>query len=331
MDRILVLGAGSWGTTLANLLAKNSKDVTLWAREDYIADEINNSNSNESYLPGVRLENNLKATCESSELKQIDTWINTIPTQFIKDAYSDFNIDISTKKIINCSKGIEHKKHRLISEIFFNDFGLKEGNYGVLTGPSHAEEVSRNVPTTVVIASKNKELANSIQEIFSNPTFRVYTSEDFKGCELGGALKNIIAIAAGISDGLSLGDNPKAALLTRGLAEMKRLARNYGAEPMTFAGLAGLGDLIVTCNSKHSRNRSVGEKIARGKTLETIIQETNMIAEGVATTKSVYEIAQEKNVEMPITEQVYEVLYKSKSPIAGIKDLMSRTYKEEWW
>ncbi|MFP4370105.1 MAG: NAD(P)H-dependent glycerol-3-phosphate dehydrogenase, partial [Candidatus Kapaibacterium sp.] len=209
--------------------------------------------------------------------------------------------------------------------------GVRPGKFAVITGPSHAEEVARHLPTTVVTASENHSLAEKIQDLFTQPYFRVYTSEDLTGCETGGSLKNVIAIAAGIIDGLGLGDNTKAALLTRGLAEMSRLGIALGANPLTFSGLSGLGDLFVTCNSKHSRNRRVGEKIGKGKTLEEISKETKTVAEGVFTAESAYYLGLKHNVEMPIAEQVFKILFEGREPTEAIKGLMARSTKREWW
>jgi glycerol-3-phosphate dehydrogenase (NAD(P)+) len=218
-----------------------------------------------------------------------------------------------------------------VSEILFNVAGISPENYAVLTGPSHAEEVARKMPTTVVSSSENNDNTRLIQNVFSTNNFRIYSSNDVVGCEIGGSLKNIIAIAAGIIDGLELGDNTKAALITRGLAGMTRLGVALGSNSQTFSGLSGLGDLFVTCNSKHSRNRYVGEQIGKGRKLKEIMDEMKMVAEGIYTTESAYFLAQKHNVELPITEQIYKILFEDVQPMVAIKNLMTRPSKREWW
>jgi len=330
LKNIFVIGAGGWGTTLANLLSYQF-DVLLWANEKEVADEINSLHKNSTYLPGISLNSKLIATNSLDEFEQHNVIVNAVPTQYIRSVFSQLaNTDFSNRILINTSKGIEQNTTYRISQIFFEITNLPEDNFVVLSGPSHAEEVSRKIPTTVVAASSDISKAKLCQELFSTPEFRVYTSNDVVGTEIGGALKNVLAIASGIIDGLGYGDNTKAALITRGLAEIVRLGVACGAHPWTFSGLSGLGDLFVTCNSKHSRNRLVGELIGKGKTLLEITSSMKMVAEGVATTISAIELGKRHNVELPITQQVYRILFENLSPKEAINELMTRESKHEW-
>lgn len=329
--RIGIIGAGGWGTALGLVLNHNEHDVFLWTHDPNLTHTINRYHINKDYLPNVILPPTLTSTNDASRLSDCDLILNTIPTQYIRATIKNFSLPLQNKLIVNGSKGIETESLKRISEIFKEAAATDAQNYTILTGPSHAEEVSREMPTTVVAASENIEFAKRIQEIFSNDKFRVYSSNDVVGCEMGGSLKNVIALAAGIIDGLELGDNTKAALITRGLAEMSRLGIAMGANPLTFSGLSGLGDLIVTCNSQHSRNRYVGEMIGRGKKLNQIIEEMKMIAEGVKTTESAYHLGLKHHVEIPIAEQIYRILFEDLEPLEAIKELMTRTSKYEWW
>lgn len=330
MEKIFVIGAGGWGTTLANLLSFKF-DVIIWAREKEVVDEINNNHTNQIFLPGISLNPKLKATDTLEIIDDFRFVVNAVPTQFIRNIYSNLkNNDFSNKILINTSKGIEQNTTYRISEIFFDVLDLPEENYVVLSGPSHAEEVARKIPTTIVAASSDLTNAKLVQQMFSTPEFRVYTSNDIIGTEIGGALKNVLAIASGIIDGLGYGDNTKAALITRGLAEIVRLGVACGAHPWTFSGLSGLGDLFVTCNSKHSRNRLVGELIGKGQTLEQITSSMKMVAEGVATTKSAIKLGEKHQVELPITQQVNRILFENLSPTQAINELMTRESKHEW-
>ncbi len=330
MKKVFVIGAGGWGTTLANLLSYQF-DVLLWAHEKEVAEEINSFHINSNFLPGITLNSNLKSTNSLSKFKHYDFIVNAVPTQYIRPIYSKLtDIDFSNKILINTSKGIEQNTTYRISQIFSEITNLPEDNFVVLSGPSHAEEVSRKIPTTVVAASSDISKAKLCQEMFSTPEFRVYTSNDVVGTEIGGALKNVLAIASGIIDGLGYGDNTKAALITRGLAEIVRLGVACGAHPWTFSGLSGLGDLFVTCNSKHSRNRLVGELIGKGKSLTEITSSMKMVAEGVATTISAIKLGERHSVELPITQQVYRILFDNLSPKEAINELMTRESKHEW-
>lgn len=329
--KIAVLGAGGWGTSLALVLFNNGYDVTLWSHDPELVNTINSTNMNSDFLPGVVIDSKINVTNSVEKLKTCSWIINAIPTQFIKETIVKFNLPISDKYIINGSKGIEIGSLSRISEIFQNETGIESSRFAVITGPSHAEEVSKKMPTTIVCASTNQDFAQKIQNVFSNEYFRVYSSDDVTGCELGGSLKNVIAIAAGIIDGLRLGDNTKAALITRGLAEISRLGAAMGAKAMTFSGLSGLGDLYVTCSSRHSRNRRVGEMIGSGSTLTEINSKMKMVAEGVYTTRAAYELGKKYDVEMPITEKVFEILFNNVKPEEALKDLMLRESKSEWW
>lgn len=331
-NKFAVIGAGGWGTALAIQLSKKH-DVIIWAYEEAISEEINSQHTNNLFLPKITLPTNIRATSRLHDISECEYIINTVPTQHIRGVYKNISNEIinNSKVIINGAKGIERQTLMRISEIFSEVCGISLENYVVLTGPSHAEEVSRNIPTTIVAASNNLELAKQTQEIFSNESLRVYSSDDVIGCELGGALKNIIAVTAGMLDGLLLGDNTKAALITRGLAEMTRLGVALGANPLTFAGLSGLGDLVVTCNSLHSRNRKVGELLAQGWDLEKIIQTHKTVAEGVTTTESALQLSRKVNVEMPITEQTFKALFEKHPVKEIITSLMSREYRNEIW
>ncbi|MFC2131405.1 NAD(P)H-dependent glycerol-3-phosphate dehydrogenase [Bacteroidota bacterium] len=329
--RIGIIGAGGWGTSIAKVLSENKHKVTLWTHEQHVVDELNTKHTNSIYLPEIELDKSIKATSNPSALKRNDFFVLAVPTQFIRPVFETNNFHIKNKLLVNLSKGIEKGTLMRVSEILNDISGINSNQYVILTGPSHAEEVSRKTPTTVVAASDEIENAKIIQNVFSNPYFRVYTSDDVVGCEIGGALKNVIAIAAGIIDGLGIGDNTKAALITRGLAGMNRLGTALGAKPITFSGLSGLGDLIVTCNSRHSRNRYVGEQIGKGKKLDDILKDMQMVAEGVHTTASAYHLGERHKVELPITAEVYNILFENVNPLQAVKNLMTRRTRREWW
>ncbi len=331
MKKITVIGAGGWGTALASVLAKNGNSVNLWTHEVNVIDEVNNKRTNSTYLPNIEIHKNITATNSKESIAESDILINAVPTKFIRSLYHDINVDISNKILINASKGIEQSTSFRISQIFNDACRVDFKNYVALTGPSHAEEVIKDVPTTVIAASIDHDKAVLVQELLSTPTFRIYTSDDLIGAEIGGAIKNVIAIAAGIIDGLAMGDNTKAALITRGLAEMSRVGDEMGANIRTFSGLSGLGDLFVTCNSAHSRNRSVGERIGKGEKYADIARSMKMIAEGVFTTKAVVELCEKLEVEMPIADQINNILFYDKCPKEAIRDLMQRESKKEWW
>lgn len=325
-----VIGAGGWGTALAFVAAGNGHRVRLWSRSENIVQEINEKHTNTVFLDGVTIPKGIVATTNPADLYDADQIVIAVPTQYIRPVFHDYAFSVEEKILVNAAKGVEKKSLLRVSQMMKEIAGVHNDEYVMLTGPSHAEEVVRNVPTTVVAASVDEAIASAVQQAFSSPTFRVYRTNDVIGAEIGGALKNVIAIAAGIIDGLGMGDNTKAALITRGLAEMARLGTELGANPSTFSGLSGLGDLIVTCDSRHSRNRRVGEQIGKGKTLQQILAETQMVAEGVSTTESAFQLAKRYEVEMPIVEKVYEILFENKPPRQAIHELMTRETKREW-
>jgi glycerol-3-phosphate dehydrogenase (NAD(P)+) len=331
LENICVAGSGSWGTTLAAVLAENGFNVFIWSNEKEVADEINATRTNSNYLPGIQLPANIMASNSPMILNTSELIINTIPTQFIRNAIIKQKLPFADKFVVNCSKGIELNTMHRISEIFYEAAEVTSERYAVLTGPSLAREVSNHEPTTLVTASKNKHFNELIQNIFSNSYLRVYSSTDVIGCELGGALKNVIAIAIGIVHGLGYADNAKAALLTRGIAEITRLGHLLGAKKITFSGLSLLGDLFVTCTSEKSRNRQLGVMIGTGTSLKEIQAGTKTVAEGVETTRAIYSLAKELDVEMPITEELYHILFAGAPARNAIDSLMNRDLEKEWW
>jgi glycerol-3-phosphate dehydrogenase (NAD(P)+) len=330
--KIAVLGAGGWGTTLSILLQKNGHNVTLWEYNGEYAETLNEYRENFYYLPKIKIPREIKISNDLEySVSGKDIILITTPTQFIRNNLKSLKgYKFNNQILLSASKGIENNSLMYVSEILLDMFEYaKKEHIACLSGPSHAEEVSRKIPTAVLIASYNKKTSNMLQKAFSNNYFRVYTSADVKGTEIGGALKNVIAIAAGISDGAGFGDNTKAAIMTRGINEIMRLGLKFKAHKETFFGLSGIGDLIVTCSSKYSRNRYVGEQIGSGKKLSLILKEMKMVAEGVATTQSAYELSRIHKIEMPIVNQVYQILFKNKSPYLATKSLMERTLKIE--
>jgi glycerol-3-phosphate dehydrogenase (NAD(P)+) len=329
-----VAGAGGWGTTIAIMLHENGHNVTLWDYDPEHAKLIFETRENSLYLPGVKISKEIKITSDLDiSLKKKHIVVLAIPTQFLRSMLEriDFSL-IKNSTVVNLAKGIETTSLKRVSEIIKDIFPeVTDEQISTISGPSHAEEVSRKIPTTVVAASTSYNTAMFVQSAFMNPYFRVYVSNDIVGVELGGSLKNVIAIGAGICDGAGFGDNTKAAIMTRGIAEISRLGVALGARPETFAGLSGMGDVIVTCMSKHSRNRFVGQEIGRGKSLEQVLSEMDMVAEGIATSKSVYLLSKKVNVEVPICSEVYRILYEQKDPILATTELMTRQPKEEIW
>lgn len=331
MKKIAVLGAGSWGNALSIVLADNDHDVRLWTHRQEQADEINQTHRNSKYLsvdlpPTLKAYNNLKEAIED-----VEAIILVVPSSAIRSVCQQMK-DILPKNvtIAHASKGIEPSSLKRISEMIVEEIpNYHLDDIVILSGPSHAEEVALRHPTTVTVASKSEAHAKLIQNVFINTNFRVYTSTDVIGVELGGALKNIIALGAGISDGLGFGDNAKAALITRGLAEITRLGSAMGANPLTFLGLCGVGDLIVTSTSQHSRNWRAGNLLGEGKSLDTILSEMGMVVEGVRTTKAAHQLAQQENVEMPITLGIYDILFNNKDPKLVVEQLMNRNRKDE--
>lgn len=332
MKKIAILGAGSWGTALSRVLADNGHQVVLWGNDPVVLEEINQKHTNEAYLPGARLPLSIRGEAELSQvLSGVNVVVFAVPTVAIRTVAKQVGEILSEKTLfVHVSKGIEPSTSKRISEMLFEELPEKVlKNIVVLSGPSHAEEVIKGMPTTVTAACTDLNDAQFIQELFSNQVFRVYTNEDVVGVELGGALKNIIALASGLTDGLKYGDNAKAALMTRGLAEITRLGVALGANPLTFAGLSGLGDLIVTCTSVHSRNWRAGNLLGQGKNLDEILENMGMVVEGVRTTKAAYELSQKTNVEMPITASLYKILFENKQPKDVVAALMNRDLRDE--
>lgn len=327
--RVAVLGGGSWGTALSVLLSKNGVDTGIWVRSDEQFNTMYNKRENPKYLPGVRLPEQLVISTDMDEiLDDSNIVVLSVPTHSVRELLVQLQDKINKNRIIvNVAKGIENNSKKRISEIVKEYF--PDNDFVALSGPSHAEEVAFDIPTTVVSASRNKKVAEYIQDVFSCSTFRVYTNPDVVGVELGGALKNIIALGAGISDGLGYGDNTKAALMTRGIYEMSKLGVALGADPDTFSGLSGIGDLIVTCTSMHSRNRRAGILIGQGLSMEKAAEEIGMVVEGIKTTKSTFELAGDIGVEMPITKELYNVLYKGADVRESVGKLMGRSMKHE--
>lgn len=330
--KIAVIGAGSWGTTLANLLAKKGYPVTLWCYEEDLAERIQQSQINDLYLPEIKLSDNLQATSNLTVAvteKQLLLFVT--PSQVTRQVLAQTLSHLSPQAlIVSASKGIENESLMLLSQVFEELLPKSmHRQLGFLSGPSFAKEVSSGMPTAVVAAAKELAVAEEIQKIFSTETFRVYTHDDIIGVELGGAMKNVIALAAGVADGLGFGHNTRAALITRGLAEMTRMGIKLGGAAETFAGLAGMGDLVLTCTGDLSRNRSVGIELGKGRSLDEILAGMQMVAEGVKTTLSAYQLAKKLGVDVPIIEQMYLILYQNKSPRQAVTDLMLRDLRAE--
>ncbi|MFA6054449.1 MAG: NAD(P)H-dependent glycerol-3-phosphate dehydrogenase [Thermodesulfovibrionales bacterium] len=330
MSYITVIGAGSWGTTLACLLSDKGYDVTLWAFEKDLVDEINQTRINSIYLPDVTIPDNLKVTNNIEEaLKKARYVVNAVPAQYTRLVFKEAAACLNNEAvIISVSKGIERGTLLTVSSILKE---MTKHPVTVLSGPSFAKEVIKKLPTAVTLATGDINTGIVLQEIFNTQYFRVYTHDDIIGAEMGGALKNVMAIAAGIAESLGLGNNARASLITRGLIEMTRLAVAIGARERTFSGLSGIGDLVLTCTSPLSRNYTVGMKLGQGLKLKEILGLTKSVAEGVATAESAYALSQKYSIEMPIIEQVYKILYEDKDPSLAVKDLMERSLKSEFY
>jgi glycerol-3-phosphate dehydrogenase (NAD(P)+) len=331
-EKIAVIGAGSWGTTLADLLAKKGHAVTLWAYEAELVQQMKVTRENNLFLPGIRLNDELTFTNDLEEAYRGCTMVlNVVPSQVLRAVLRN-SIPFLPHgiTIVSASKGIEVDTLAIISDIYAEVIPeTLEMSFAALSGPSFAREVAQEMPTAVTVASEWEEVAHRVQEAFTTNFFRVYRNHDVIGVELGGAIKNVIAIAAGISDGLGFGSNTRAALITRGLAEMTRLGVAMGADTATFAGLAGMGDLVLTCTGDLSRNRSVGMQIGQGRQLSEILGEMRMVAEGVKTTESAYNLSHKLGVEMPIIDQMYQMLYRNKPAREAVLELMTRNLKAE--
>ena len=332
--RIAIIGAGSWGTALAITLSQNGHDVKLWARREDAARRMKLQHRNPRYLSDALIPAAVTVTSDLHEaIAGADLWIFATPSQAIRSAAERIRREEqehSDLVVVSVAKGIEQETLMTSSQILDDVLeGVPRERIGVLYGPSHAEEVAAAQPTAVVASAPDESIAHEIQDAFMTPWFRVYVNTDTVGVEVGGSVKNVMALAAGISDGVGFGDNAKGALITRGLAEIKRLGVAMGADPMTFSGLAGLGDLVVTCTSDHSRNRYVGEELGKGHDLEEIVDQMNMVAEGIDTTGSVKALAEKHEVDMPITEVVHRILFEETDPLDAVSQLMMREAKKE--
>lgn len=331
MSRITVLGAGSWGTALAIVLADNGHEVQIWAHRKEHADEMNQTHRNEKYLD-VEIPKTITAFYNMEDsVKDAEAVIVVVPTKAIREVCQQLKNYISSNtQIIHATKGIEPGTLKRVSEMISEEIpDFPYENIVVLSGPSHAEEVALRHPTTVAVSAVNLDRARLAQDLFNSENLRVYTSDDILGIEVGGALKNIIALGAGISDGLGYGDNAKAALITRGLAEIARLGTSLGANPLSFLGLSGVGDLIVTCTSVHSRNWRAGNLLGKGNSLDQVLEEMGMVVEGVRTVKAAHQFAKEQGVEMPITQGIYQIIFEDKNPKDVVDELMNRSKRQE--
>jgi glycerol-3-phosphate dehydrogenase (NAD(P)+) len=329
LERIAIIGAGGWGTALAALWAKQEKKITLWGHDPERVERIKTSRENPDYLPGAKLPSSIDVTSDLAGCAEADLIVFVTPSTALREIAQKLRGFVTSQSavLLNCTKGIEHGSGLRMSEILAEAF--PGHRVAVLSGPNLAVEISRGLPTATVIGCRELDVAESLQQHLGSSRFRIYTSEEVTGIELGGALKNIFAIAAGVSDGFGLGDNSKSALVTRSLAELLRLGMAMGGKPTTFYGLSGAGDLIATCFSGHSRNRRVGENLGRGHSLGDVIATMKTVAEGIPTTKSAFECARQLGIETPIIDQVYAVLYESKSPPQALQDLLERDQKAE--
>lgn len=339
MKNILVIGGGSWGTCLSKLLIENGHNVFLWEYSEEIRKDIRNNGENTHFLKGIKLPKELNVIDDYAEILEnvnnnypkIDVILLATPTQFLRNILKRLKNFLNYNIIItNVAKGIEISSKKRISELISEELENKNYNYVLLAGPTHAEEVAMKLPSAILSVSDDENSAIEIQNIFSNSYFRVYTGTDLVGAELGGALKNCLAIAAGIADGLGYGDNSKAALITRGLNEILEIGKYYGVNEKTFMGLSGLGDIIVTCTSKHSRNRYVGEQLGKGRNITEIVKSMEMVSEGAETIKALYVIIKENNINAPIFTALYEVIYKEKPVTELVSLFMNRDLKSEF-
>lgn len=320
--KIAVIGAGSWGTTLAVLLGQKGFDVRLWARREELAREIESTRENKQYLPGIKIPDRVIAENSLGCIEGAEIIIMAVPSEFLRHTIGQIKQYFTNQVVVSVTKGLEHHSGKRMSQVIEDELG--SAKIAVLSGPNHAEEVSKKMPTAAVVASKDKKSAKKAAEALAMPYLKLYQLNDVAGVEICGALKNISAIATGVCDGLGFGDNARASIITLGLMEMNNFGRHFGAKRGTVYGLAGVGDLIATCTSSHSRNRFVGEQLAKGKAIGEIKQEMHgMVAEGIPTTKAVYEYSKEHNIDMPLTRQSYEVLFENKNIKQAITDLLS--------
>ncbi|MFP4456516.1 MAG: NAD(P)H-dependent glycerol-3-phosphate dehydrogenase [Clostridia bacterium] len=328
-DKVAVIGAGGWGSGITTVLAENFSEVHIWAREIEVCNQINEDHINKMYLPNVKLSENVKAFNDIEKTaNDKDLIIFALPSEYLSATAKTLRGKISSNAtLVNIGKGFDPKTNKRLSEVLSDYF--PENPIAVLSGPNHAEETGNKVPSATVVASNNKEIALNVQNAFMTPFFRVYTSKDVIGVEVGGALKNIIALATGVLDGIGLGDNTRAALMTRGLTEIRRLGLSMGARSVTFSGLSGIGDLIVTCTSMHSRNRRCGIAIGEGVKLKDYLANTNMVVEGVSACNIAYELSQQYDVRMPITETLYKILHDKIDVNDAVEHLMTGDKRPE--
>ena len=332
MTKVACIGAGSFGTTVAGLAAQNANEVVLWCRRAELAEQINERGTNEDYLPGIRLPEGLRATADIEEaMPGASVCVMAVPShgwRGVLRTMTPFLNDVEA--VVSLTKGLEVDTNLRMSEVLFEECpDFPADQYAMLSGPNIAREIARRMPAATAVGCTDEKRAELVQEVFHQPYFRVYTNTDVVGCELGGAIKNIIAIAAGMADTMGFGDNAMAALMTRGLAELTRLGVRLGGQPMTFAGLAGMGDLIVTCISKYSRNRRVGKELGKGRHIDDVIAEMNMVAEGVKTSRPLLELGRKVDAWMPITEGVVSVIYEGTTPDQMVADILSRPAMSE--
>ncbi|MEG1441318.1 MAG: NAD(P)H-dependent glycerol-3-phosphate dehydrogenase [Oscillospiraceae bacterium] len=328
MPKISVVGSGSWGTAVAVMLAENGHDLTLWSYFEEESKNLKKLHENKPFLPGIIIPNNVNFTSDISECVNADIIITATPSHAMRATVRSLAPYVKTgQMVLNISKGLEENTHYTMSQIIHEELPLCE--VAVMSGPSHAEEVSRKIPTTNVVATQRMDMAEFIQDTLMNSNFRIYTNPDVMGVELGGSLKNVIALCAGILDGMGLGDNTKAALMTRGIVEMSRLGVALGAKAETFNGLSGMGDLIVTCTSMHSRNRRAGILIGQGMSVSEAQKTVKMVVEGVKTCKAAKELSDKVGVEMPIVNQAYKILFEGMPPAEAVPNLMGRGKKHE--
>lgn len=327
--KIGMIGAGSWGLALAGLLIDNGHDVKTWSRNKEEVNQINEKHELKRYLPGIIFSEKLKAYTDMKEaVKDTELIVLAVPSVAVRECSKQLKPYLTNQIIVNVAKGIEAGSLKRLSEVIREEIG-NENEVVVLSGPSHAEEVAKRMPTVVAVSADKEEVRDKVSDIFMNQYFRVYPNSDMLGVEIGGAVKNVIALCAGASDGLGFGDNTKAGLITRGLAEILRLGLAMGGKPETFYGLTGIGDLVVTCASQHSRNHKAGELIGKGYSLEDALKEVNMVVEGVNAAKSIRELGKRYKVELPITEQACNVLFEGKNAKEAVLELMGRSKKEE--
>jgi glycerol-3-phosphate dehydrogenase (NAD(P)+) len=329
IQRTAIIGAGGWGTALAILWSKRGNDVILWGNDAGRAAKLREGRENADYLPGVKIPESVRVTSDIGDCAGADLIVFVTPSMAMRSVAARLRETLANSKpvLLTGTKGIEHGTGLRMSEILSGIF--PDNTIAVLSGPNLAAEIARDLPTAAVLGCRNPECAEELQSYLGSERFRIYSSDETIGIELGGALKNVFAIAAGVSDGFGLGDNSKAALVTRSLAELLRLGTAMGGNPKTFYGLSGAGDLIATCFSQHSRNRRVGERIGRGETLKQIAADTHMVAEGIPTAKSAYECARKLNIETPIIDQIYSIVHEDKRPDQALEELLARDQKAE--